>query len=695
MSKSQMSKPMQISIPLIALLSACAQAPKETAVVPVSGADGKASMSAPERPALISRSALLGNPERTGAQISPDGKYVGYLAPLNGVMNVYVAKRETPNDAKPITSDAKRPIRGFFFSYDNQHAIYSQDVGGDENFHVMATNLVTGETRDLTPFAGARANLAGASDLVANELLVLINDREKAYFDLYRVDIKTGKRTLVEKNTDGFAGYVTNDRFDVLMAIKPRQDGGTDVLHRPKGAWETYTKIDFEDAGTTAPIGLTRDGQTLYMQDSRGRDTSALYAIDLKTNEKTLVHEDARADIGGSIRDLQTGKVQAVAVNYLRNEWSVKDSAIQADLDLLKQSFPEFAVNGRTLDDQTWLVTGFASDQAPSTHFYNRKDKSLTKWFDARPALNNASLQPMHPVVIEARDGLKMVSYYTLPREADPDGDGKANTPVPMVLRVHGGPWARDAYGLNATHQLYANRGYATLSVNFRASTGFGKNFTNAGNLQWSKTMHDDLIDAVRWAEAQGIAVKGKTAIAGGSYGGYATLAGLTFTPDAFACGVDIVGPSNLNTLLATIPPYWKAGFEQMARRMGDPRTPEGQKLLLDASPLTHAAKIKKPLLIGQGANDPRVKQAESDQIIQAMEKNNLPVTYVLFPDEGHGFARPENNMAFVAVEEQFLSKCLGGRAEPIAEAFAGSSISIPKGVDLIVGASAALQSKN
>jgi dipeptidyl aminopeptidase/acylaminoacyl peptidase len=676
-----------LSCAVLVALSACASKP-ETASSETTSDKAASTESAPV--ALISRQALLGNPERTGAQISPNGEYVGYLAPKNGVMNVYVAKRATPNDAKAITDDQKRPIRGFFFAYDNQHALYLQDVGGNENFHIMATDLATGVTRDLTPYEGARANISGVSDLRPNEILVSINDRDKSYFDLYSINIKTGARTLIEKNDQGFAGYITDDDFAVKMAIKPKLDGGSDVMQKDGAGWKVFTSIGFEDAGT-GPAGLTRDGKTLYMQDSRGRDTAALFAIDLASGSKTLVHEDARADIGGSLTDQKTGKVQAVAVNYLRNEWTVLDDAVRGDLDFLRNKFPEFAINGRTHDDQTWLITGYASNKAPTTYFYDRKSKSVSEWFDLRPALKTAPLQTMHPVVIEARDGLKMVSYYTLPRDADPDGDGKADKAVPMVLRVHGGPWARDAYGLNSTHQLYANRGYATLSVNFRASTGFGKAFLNAGNLQWSKTMHDDLIDAVRWAENQGIAIKGKTAIAGGSYGGYATLAGLTYTPDEFACGVDIVGPSNLNTLLSTIPPYWKAGFEQMVRRVGDPRTEDGKKLLEAASPLTHAAKIKKPLLIGQGANDPRVKQAESDQIIAAMEKNNLPVTYVLFPDEGHGFARPENNMAFVAVEEQFLASCLGGRAEPLNDAFKGSSITIPKGASLIAGAQAAL----
>ena len=293
---------------------------------------------------------------------------------------------------------------------------------------------------------------------------------------------------------------------------------------------------------------------------------------------------------------------------------------------------------------------------------------------------------------IASRDNKTLVSYLTLPRSADANNDGKADAPVPLVLLVHGGPWARDSYGYGGYNQWLANRGYAVLSVNFRGSTGFGKDFTNAGNGEWAGKMHDDLIDAVQWAVKQGVTTQDQVAIMGGSYGGYATLAGLTFTPDAFACGVDIVGPSNLNTLLSTVPPYWASFFEQLAKRMGDPRTDAGKKWLTERSPLTRADQIKKPLLIGQGANDPRVKQAESDQIVKAMQAKNIPVTYVLFPDEGHGFARPENNKAFNAVTEGFLAQCLGGRAEPIGKDFTGSSISVPVGADGVPGLAEALK---
>lgn len=309
-------------------------------------------------------------------------------------------------------------------------------------------------------------------------------------------------------------------------------------------------------------------------------------------------------------------------------------------------------------------------------------------------ALAGLPLQPMHDVVIPARDGLELVSYYTLPRAADPDGDGRATQASPMVLLVHGGPWARDTYGLNGTHQWLANRGYAVLSVNFRGSTGFGKAFTNAGDLQWGRAMHDDLIDAVEWAVAQGITESDKVAIMGGSYGGYATLAGLTMTPDVFACGVDIVGPSNLVTLLESIPPYWAPMKAMFASRVGDLDTEEGRALLIERSPLTHVENIQRPLLIGQGANDPRVKQAESDQIVTAMQEREIPVTYVLYPDEGHGFARPQNRLSFNAVTEAFLGECLGGRVQPVGSDFDGATLQIEAGLDELPAIKEALDAR-
>lgn len=643
---------------------------------------------------LIARDALFGNPERANVQISPDGKYLSWVAAVDGVLNVWVAPADNPSQARAVTQDKARGIRSYFWSYHPDTLLYLRDSGGDEDFHLYAVDLKTGQAKDLTPFPKTTAQVAGVSPRHPGTILVGMNDRDAQWHDIYKVDLASGNRTLLEKNDAQIAGYIADADYTLKYAQRSRPDGGADVLRRgANGAWEKFDDIPFEDVLTTSPGGLTLDGKTLYFTDSRGRNTAALFAIDVASGKRTLVLEDARADVGGTLADPATGKVQAVSVDYLRDEWKVVDPAIRADLEKLEAIGPgDVSVNTRTLDDKTWIVA-YSAAEAPLVYYrYDRGTGTLTKLFSARPKLEGKPLVPQWPVEIASRDNKTLVSYLTLPRSADANSDGKAETPVPLVLLVHGGPWARDSYGYGSYNQWLANRGYAVLSVNFRGSTGFGKDFTNAGNGEWAGKMHDDLIDAVQWAVKQGVTTQDQVAIMGGSYGGYATLTGLTFTPDAFACGVDIVGPSNLNTLLSTVPPYWASFFEQLAKRMGDPRTDAGKKWLTERSPLTRADQIKKPLLIGQGANDPRVKQAESDQIVKAMQAKNIPVTYVLFPDEGHGFARPENNKAFNAVTEGFLAQCLGGRAEPIGKDFTGSSISVPVGADGVPGLAEALK---
>ncbi|WP_202845128.1 S9 family peptidase [Luteimonas saliphila] len=644
---------------------------------------------------LIPREALFGNPERANVQLSPDGRYLSWVAPLDGTMNVWTAPADDLSAAKAATRDTARGIRSYFWSYQPDTLLYLRDTGGDEDFHLYAVNLATGESRDLTPFEKTTAQVLGVSDRHPGTILVGMNDRDPKWHDVYRVDLASGERTLVERNDQEISGYIADADFALRYASRARPDGGEDLLRRTGDAWEKYDEIPFEDGLTTGFAGLSKDGGTLYMRDSRERNTVALFAVDTATGAKSLLHEDARADIGDSLADPKTGKVQAVSVNYLREAWTVFDDGIKADLDRLAAIGPgEASINTRTLDDRTWIVAYSAAESPVEYYRYDRGDGGkLTRMFSGRPALEGKPLVPMWPLELQSRDGKTLVSYLTLPPHADADRDGKADAPVPMVLLVHGGPWARDAYGYSSYDQWLANRGYAVLSVNFRGSTGFGKDFTNAGDGEWAGKMHDDLIDAVEWAVKQGVTTQDKVAIMGGSYGGYATLVGLTFTPDAFACGVDIVGPANLNTLLSTVPPYWASFYQQLVRRMGDPQTEEGKAWLTERSPLSRVDAISKPLLIGQGANDPRVKQDESDQIVNAMTAKNIPVTYVLFPDEGHGFARPENNKAFNAVAEGFLSQCLGGRAQPIGEEFAGSSITVPTGADGVPGLVEALES--
>ena len=675
---------------MAAWLGACAPAQKSDK--PAATAATPAAVAAPP---LIARQVLFGNPERSGGQISPDGRWLGYVAPDDGVLNVFVAPREHPDQAKVVTHDRKRGVRSFYFAYDGKHLLYPQDEGGNENFHVYRVELDSGKQTDLTPFKTARADVVALSPKYPNKVLVNANDRNEKFFDPTLIDLTSGKRERLFKN-DGYGNFIADDDFKLRLANKPLPDGSSEWFKRSGKGWKLFSKVPQGDGLTTSVIGLTRDGKTFYMVDSRDRDTAALFAVDWSSGKRTLLHQDPHADVGNVFVDPKTEVVRAVAVDYLRNEWTVLDPAIGKDFDYLKTlGDGEVNIVSESFDDRFWVVVLTRSDASAKYYLYDRSAGKAAFWFDVRPALAREKLSVMHPVEIAARDGLKLVSYYTLPLEADPAGSGKAARPVPMVLFVHGGPWGRDDYGYNAYHQWLANRGYAVLSVNYRASTGFGKAFVNAGDLQWGRKMHDDLLDAVDWAIRQGITTKDKVAIMGGSYGGYATLAGLTMTPDEFACGVDIVGPSNLVTLLNSIPPYWASFRAQLTTRMGDPATEQGRTILHERSPLTYADKIVKPLLIGQGQNDPRVNVAESEQIVKAMQAKNIPVTYVLFPDEGHGFRRPENNTAFNAVTEDFLAnKCLGGRFQPIGSDFAGSTILVPAGADLIPGLAEALAAK-
>ncbi len=644
---------------------------------------------------LIPREALFGNPDKVAGRISPDGQWLSWIAPRDGVLNIWLAPAADPAAARAITNERTRPIRQYFWAPDSRQILYVNDKGGDENFLLYGVDVATGAERALTPFEKTRVQVIGVSPLVTDRILIGVNNRDAKWHDVHSLDLASGELTPVLINTGEYSGFLPDQNLVIRGALKSRSDGGSDyfrVVDNKVDAQPTET-ITLEDSMTTQPAGYTSDGKTLYWIDSRGRNTAALIAQDVASGARTIIAENARADIGGALAHPRTGQVEAYSVNYLKNEWTPLGSAVAADLAFLEAELPgELAVTSRTRADDKWTVAVGTSSTPTTTWLYDRTNKTLTKLFTSRPALEGQPLATMHPLEIESRDGLTMVSYLTLPPGSDPDGDGRPTAAVPMVLLVHGGPWGRDSYGFNSYHQWLANRGYAVLSTNFRASTGFGKDFISAGDLQWGAKMHDDLLDAVDWAVDAGVARPDKVAIMGGSYGGYATLAGMAFTPDRFACGVDIVGPSNLQTLLKTIPAYWEAGKVQFYKRMGDPTTAEGRKLLDERSPLYKADQIKRPLLIGQGANDPRVNKAESEQIVEAMKARNIPVTYVVFPDEGHGFARPVNNIAFNAVTENFLGECLGGRAEEIGAAVQASTAEVPHGAQFAPGLEAALK---
>ncbi|MCG8554521.1 MAG: S9 family peptidase [Proteobacteria bacterium] len=621
------------------------------------------------------------------------------------MLNVYVAPSSDLSKARPVTSDKKRPVTQYFWAHTNKHILYLQDAGGDENFHVFSVNLKSGKKVDLTPFPKVQARVVGVSYRRPKEVVIGVNQRSKQLHDLYLVNLVTGERKLLEENP-GFMQWLVDADYRVRLAMSMTPDGGIRIMRKkaqrrsaakvkaargkkepasspsPMDGWELFQKVPFGDELGTGPIAFDRRGKHVYMWDSRERNTSALTRVNLKTGKFKLIAEHAKADGERLHMHPTSHRVLAVSFNHARREWRFLDRAVERDFKRLSNvSRGEVNVVSATLDNKRWIVA-YVEDAGPVRYYlYDRRTKKPRFLFTHRTALEKLQLARMHPRVIKSRDGLELVNYLSLPASADPDGDGKPAQAMPTVLLVHGGPWARDRWGYDGLHQLLANRGYAVLSVNYRGSTGFGKAFTNAGDGEWAGKMHDDLIDSIDWAVAEGITDKDKVCIVGGSYGGYATLVGLTSTPERFACGVDIVGPSSLQTLLEAIPPYWKPVQDLFKRRVGDWTTAEGKKFLEQRSPLSRVHKIVKPLLIGQGANDPRVKQAEADQIVQAMRSRGIPVTYVLYPDEGHGFKRKPNRLSFFAAMEAFLSAHLGGVYGPAQlEEFTGTTMQVPSG---------------
>jgi len=641
---------------------------------------------------LIERGEL-GSPLRSEGAISPDGKWLAFVADHEGTPNIFLAPRRRPNDAEPLTRDRGRGVRSFRFAFDDRHLLYTQDIDGDENDRLFAVDLVTRRTRALTP-AGARAVVDTMSPRAPGAVVVMINDRDPKYFDPVRIDLATGRTTRLFQNQD-YAAFVLDPDLRLRLASRYTDEGAKRWFLREGGGWRPWGEVPPQDAITTSILGFGPDDQTLYLADSRGRNTAAIYQVNLRTGARKLLAEDERVDLGAGLAHPVSGRIQAAARNYLRTEWAVIDPAIRRDMRTLRRLAgpDEFHVDSRTRDDRYWVVRVRSASASPRTYLYDRSSGRAELWFEGHPGWAALPLQPLHAVEVPSRDGLRLPGYYMLPAGADPDGDGVPAAPLPTVLWVHGGPWDRESYGFNPLFQLYANRGYAVLSVNFRGSTGFGKAFIDASVGEWGGRMQDDLLDAKAWAVRRGISRESHVAIVGGSYGGYAALAAMTMTPGAFACGISVAGPSSLVTLMDSIPEYWTSTRVLYLTRVGDPAKPSGRALLTARSPLTHASRTVGPLLIGQGANDPRVKRSEAEQMVRAMRANGAPVTYVLFPDEGHGFARPANDRAFSAVTEEFLARCLGGRAQPIGDDFKGSSITIPVGAEFLPRSAEALAS--
>ncbi len=606
---------------------------------------------------LVPREVLFGNPERTSPGISPDGSRLSWIAPDDGVLNIWLGTVGS-DESECVTRDRDRGVRTYFWAHDNRHLLYIQDEGGDENWRLHAVDVETREDRDLTPFDGVQARIEAVDKRFPNEVLVGLNKDNPELHDVYRLDLASGGLEKIVDNP-GFVGFVADAELQVRAGVEACEDGGL-VLHVRDGAnsdWQPLLEASQEDALTTTPVGFSEDGKSLFAVSSVDANAGRLVRLDIANGQASVIAEDPAFDVV-SVRTHPDKHTPQLAV-FLKDraEYRVLDPDIEADVERVRSlDEGDFALSGHDDRDQLWLVA-FTKDDGPYPHYiYDRSTGDATFLFEHQPALSNYTLAPMEPFSFEARDGLSIHGYATFPR-------GVGHNALPAVLNVHGGPWARDSWGFDPSAQWFANRGYLCVQVNYRGSTGYGKHFVNAGDREWGAKMHDDLIDAVDEVVGRGWADPDRIAIFGGSYGGYAALVGATFTPDIFRCAVDIVGPSNLNTLIESIPPYWKPLLAQFRERVGNPETE--REFLWERSPLSRVENISIPILIAQGANDPRVKQSESEQIVAAMREKGIEHQYMLFEDEGHGFAKPENRLRFYAAAERFLATHLGGRFEP------------------------------
>ena len=634
----------------------------------LAGAVAPRSAFAQSQPPIIDRELFFGDPEISGAQISPDGKFIAFIKPFKGTRNIWVKRTEDPFDsAKPITNDKSRPVSQYFWSRDAKYVLFAQDKAGDENYLVYAVSPAAspaaGEdvpaARNLTDAKGVRSLIFGVPRSEPDAIYVGLNDRDPAWHDLYKVKISTGERTLVRKNTERITGWIFDLKDQLRLATRAADNGDTEVLRvEDSGLTKVYSCSVFESCG---PIQYHKDGRRVYFLTNKGADADLikLELLDPMTGKEELVESDPmnRVDFGNANFSELTDELIATTYDDERERIYWKDKSYEADYKLLQKKLPgkEIGFGSGTRDERLFLISVGSDTEPGERYLFDRNTKKLTLQYRIRENLNRDYLAPMTAVRYKSSDGLEIPAYLVLPK-------GVPGKNLPVIVLPHGGPWGRDSWGYNGYMQFLANRGYAVLSPNFRGSTGYGKKFLDAGNNEWGQKMQDDVTWGAKYLVAQGIADPKRVGIMGGSYGGYATLAGVTFTPDLYAAAVDIVGPSNLVTLLETIPPYWESIRKLFAVRMGDPGTAEGKAQLERQSPLNHAGKIKTPLLVIQGANDPRVNKREADQIVIALRDRNYPVEYLVAPDEGHGFQRPVNNMAMFATIEKFLAKFLGGR---------------------------------
>ncbi|WP_376694505.1 S9 family peptidase [Wenzhouxiangella sp. EGI_FJ10409] len=619
-------------------------------------------------PPLLDRQLFFGDPEISGAQISPDGEHMTFMRPFDDVRNIWIKGIDEPFDAaRPLTDD-DRPVPGYFWSQDSEYVLYVQDKGGDENYHVWAVDAdaepgdgeSVPEARNLTDIDGVRAQIYSVPESTPDEIIVGLNDRDPALHDVYRVNIESGERELLIENERNIASWTVDLEGEVRLAVRQTEDGGTETLRVSDGeVGESLYTCSWQESCN--PSRFHADNERVWFQSNKGEDNDliGLYLMDVDSGELEFVERDpeGEVDFGGAVYSNATDELLATVYTGDQQRIYPKTDKAERALDFLREQLPEGELGFRpqTSDDALVLVS-LSRDVDPGTiYLFNWDEMEVSEVYRSRPDLPVEHMAEMQPIRYEARDGLEIPAYLTTPK-------GVEGEKLALVTLIHGGPWARDSWGYDALAQFLANRGYAVLQPNFRGSTGYGKAFLNAGNNEWGDAMQDDITDGVEHLVEQGLVDSERVCIMGGSYGGYATLAGMTFTPDLYACGVDIVGPSNLITLLNSIPPYWGPIRKMFTLRMGDPSNEEGREQLERQSPLNHVGKIAAPLLVIQGANDPRVKQAESDQIVVAMREAGLPVEYIVAPDEGHGFRGRDNRLAMFAHTEAFLATHLGGR---------------------------------
>lgn len=631
-------------------------------------------------PALIARRVFFDNPDYINIRLSPDGTQLSWVAPLDGVNNLWVAPLSDLKAARPVTRVTDRNISAEYrWAHTNRHMVFFRERDGDENWRAASVDITDGKIVPLTPETGVRAFLQESDRKFPEEMLLRHNQRDKRYFDMYRVNVVTGASELAYENHD-YVALITDSTFQLRLASRLIADGSAEVFERhPDGSWVPFMTVPIAETDTTQLLDFSEDGKTLYLIDSRGRDKAALFALDMATRQTTLLAADDDPDIVRTIFDEHRRPLAALAISD-RMRWHAVDQSVANDLaDLGRYGVGDISFVSNSDDLRLGTVHFERDTESGEFALLDRKTREVRKLFTQRRALDGLALRKLEPVVIPARDGLRLNGYLTRPVEA-------AAGVVPLVLVIHGGPYYRDTWGFSPVHQWLANRGYAVLAVNYRGSTGFGKAFVTAADHEWGGKMHDDLIDAVDWAIAQGIADPKRVGFFGGSYGGYSALVAATRTPDVFACIVDLFGISNLVTFMATIPPYWGPWISVWKNRLGDPGTETGRAFLVERSPLTHIERAVKPILIAQGMRDVRVVAAESEQMVNALKQRGVPVTYITFADEGHGFVRPENRLAFYGVTEAFLAKHLGGSCQPIGNDFSGSSLKVETGAELVPG---------